>query len=95
MIAAPADRCRLGRAAAGVPGGSIPLLVMVLVMVGIPGEGIALILGVDRILDMMRTAVNVTGDLTCASFVARSEGEELVPRPKNHDIRLGPPVGNA
>jgi hypothetical protein len=50
--------------AAGVPGGSIPLLVMVLVMVGVPGEGIALILGVDRILDMARTVPNVTA--TCS-----------------------------
>ena len=59
---------------AGVPSGSIPLLVMVLVMVGIPGEGIALILGVDRILDMARTVPNVTGDLLTSMVVARSEG---------------------
>ena len=58
---------------AGVPGGSIPLLVMVLAMVGIPGEGIALILGVDRILDMARTVPNVTGDLLTSLIVARSE----------------------
>jgi len=60
--------------AAGVPGGSIPLLVMVLTMVGIPGEGIALILGVDRILDMARTVPNVTGDLLASLVVTRSEG---------------------
>lgn len=65
--------------AAGVPSGSIPLLVMVLVMVGVPGEGIALILGVDRILDMARTVPNVTGDLLATIVVARSEGYELVP----------------
>jgi DAACS family dicarboxylate/amino acid:cation (Na+ or H+) symporter len=65
--------------AAGVPSGSIPLLVMVLVMVGVPGEGIALILGVDRILDMARTVPNVTGDLLASIVVARSEGYELVP----------------
>ena len=65
--------------AAGVPGGSIPLLVMVLIMVGIPGEGIALILGVDRILDMTRTVPNVTGDLLASIVVARSEGLEFVP----------------
>jgi DAACS family dicarboxylate/amino acid:cation (Na+ or H+) symporter len=65
--------------AAGVPSGSIPLLVMVLVMVGIPGEGIALILGVDRILDMARTVPNVTGDLLASIVVARSEGYSLVP----------------
>ncbi len=52
-----------------------------LVQAGVPETGIALILGVDRVLDMARTAVNVTGDLTCAAFVARSEGEELIPHP--------------
>jgi DAACS family dicarboxylate/amino acid:cation (Na+ or H+) symporter len=60
--------------AAGVPGGSIPLMAMVLVMVGIPAEGIALILGVDRILDMARTVPNVTGDLLASLVVARAEG---------------------
>ncbi len=61
--------------AAGVPGGSIPLLVGVLVMFGIPGEAIALVLGIDRILDMSRTAVNVIGDNSAALWVAKSEGE--------------------
>ena len=60
--------------AAGVPGGSIPLLVGVLTMLGVPGEGIAIVLGVDRILDMSRTTVNVCGDLTAATWVAKSEG---------------------
>jgi DAACS family dicarboxylate/amino acid:cation (Na+ or H+) symporter len=60
--------------AAGVPGGSIPLLVGILTMFGVPGEGIAIVLGVDRILDMSRTCVNVTGDLTATCWVARSEG---------------------
>ena len=60
--------------AAGVPGGSIPLLVGILVMFGIPAEGIALILGVDRILDMSRTTVNTIGDLSAAAVIARSEG---------------------
>jgi DAACS family dicarboxylate/amino acid:cation (Na+ or H+) symporter len=59
--------------AAGVPGGSIPLLVTILVMFGIPAEGIAIILGVDRILDMSRTTVNVCGDLSATAFVAKSE----------------------
>lgn len=59
--------------AAGVPGGSIPLLVLVLQAVGVPGEGIALVLGVDRILDMCRTVVNVTGDMTAAVYVTRTE----------------------
>jgi len=65
--------------AAGVPGGSIPLMVMVLEMVGIPGAGIALILGVDRILDMTRTVPNVTGDLLGTIVIARSEGYTLEP----------------
>ena len=59
--------------AAGVPGGSIPLLVGILTMFGVPGEGIAIVLGVDRILDMSRTAVNVMSDLTATAWVARSE----------------------
>ncbi len=63
--------------AAGVPSGSIPLLIIVLQMVGVPAEGIALILGVDRILDMCRTVLNVTGDVTCAAYIARSEGVVL------------------
>ena len=60
--------------AAGVPGGSLPLLVGILIMFGIPGEGIALILGIDRILDMSRTTVNVIGDMAVTLCVARSEG---------------------
>jgi DAACS family dicarboxylate/amino acid:cation (Na+ or H+) symporter len=60
--------------AAGVPGGSIPLLVGILTMFGVPGEGIAIVIGVDRILDMSRTTVNVCGDISAATWVARSEG---------------------
>ena len=60
--------------AAGVPGGSIPLLVGILTMFGVPGEAIAIVLGVDRILDMSRTTVNVFSDLTATAFVAKSEG---------------------
>lgn len=60
---------------AGVPGGSIPLLMMVLGMVGVPMEGIAIILGVDRILDMCRTVLNVSGDLVTATIVHRFEGQ--------------------
>jgi dicarboxylate/amino acid:cation (Na+ or H+) symporter, DAACS family len=60
--------------AAGVPGGSIPLLVGVLAMFGVPAEGIAIILGIDRILDMSRTTVNVMGDVVAATWVAKSEG---------------------
>ncbi|HEX7051589.1 MAG TPA: dicarboxylate/amino acid:cation symporter [Longimicrobiales bacterium] len=67
---------------AGVPSAGIITLILVLQSVGLGAQaatGIALILGVDRILDMMRTAVNVTGDLTTAAFVARTEGETLCP----------------
>ena len=60
--------------AAAVPGGSIPLMVGMLAMFNVPPEGIAVILGVDRILDMARTAVNVLGDHTAAAYIARSEG---------------------
>lgn len=65
--------------AAGVPGGSIPLLAMVLAAVNVPAEGIAVIIGVDRLLDMCRTTVNVVGDITAATFIARSEGLPLRP----------------
>ncbi|HUG41281.1 MAG TPA: dicarboxylate/amino acid:cation symporter [Longimicrobiales bacterium] len=77
--------------AAGVPSAGIIILVLVLQSVGLGTQaaaGIALILGVDRILDMLRTAVNVTGDLTAASFVARTEGETLEPRPVDHPIAM-------
>ena len=76
---------------AGVPSAGIIMLILVLQSIGMGGQaaaGIALILGVDRILDMLRTVVNVTGDLTAASFVARTEGEELVPRPVDHPVRM-------
>ncbi len=63
-----------GLSNAGVPSAVIPLTVLVLEAVGVPGEGIALVVGVDRLLDMCRTAVNVTGHLTTAAVVARSEG---------------------
>lgn len=59
--------------AAGVPGGSIPLLVGITAMFGVPGEGIAIILGLDRIMDMSRTSLNVYGDITAAAWVAKSE----------------------
>jgi len=59
---------------AGVPGVGLIMLSMVLQQVGLPVEGIALIIGVDRLLDMMRTVVNVTGDGMVTSVVAKSEG---------------------
>ncbi|PIC99066.1 MULTISPECIES: dicarboxylate/amino acid:cation symporter [unclassified Sporosarcina] len=59
---------------AAVPGAGLIMLAMVLTSVGLPVEGIALVLGVDRLLDMVRTAVNITGDAACAVVVAKSEG---------------------
>jgi DAACS family dicarboxylate/amino acid:cation (Na+ or H+) symporter len=63
-----------GIGTAGVPGGSLPMVVMVLQTVGIPAESIGIILGVDRVLDMSRTVVNVTGDVVLAAWVDKSEG---------------------
>lgn len=60
---------------AGVPGVGLIMLAMVFQQVGLPLEGIALIMGIDRLLDMLRTAVNVTGDTVVAAIVARSENE--------------------
>ncbi len=65
--------------AAGVPGIGFITLTIVLEALGIPLEGLALILGVERILDMTRTAVNVTGDSACAVWVAKTEGELNIP----------------
>ncbi|GAJ71421.1 LOW QUALITY PROTEIN: sodium/glutamate symport protein [Vibrio sp. JCM 18904] len=59
---------------AGVPGVGLVMLAMVLNQVGLPLEGIALIMGVDRLLDMIRTAVNITGDSAVTVIVAKSEG---------------------
>jgi Na+/H+-dicarboxylate symporter len=76
---------------AGVPSAGIIMLILVLQSVGMADQaaaGIALILGVDRILDMLRTSVNVTGDLSAAVFIARSEGETLMPHPVDHPIEI-------
>jgi DAACS family dicarboxylate/amino acid:cation (Na+ or H+) symporter len=75
-----------GIGTAGVPSGSIPFIIGILFMIGIDPALIAIILGVDRILDMCRTTLNVVGDLTAATFVARSEGYELLKTPKNVGI---------
>ncbi len=61
--------------AAGVPGGSLPLMMLVMATVGVPPEGIAIILGVDRILDMSRTTLNVSGDLAATVYVDRIDRE--------------------
>lgn len=76
---------------AGVPSAGIVTLILVLQSVGLGAQaaaGIALILGVDRLLDMLRTAVNITGDLSAAVFIARAEGETLVPMPVDHPITI-------
>ncbi len=67
-----------GIGTAGVPAGSIPVIVMILGMVGVPAEGIGMILGVDRFLDMCRTTLNVTGDLAAAVVVSRGEPATVV-----------------
>lgn len=64
-----------GVGTAGVPSGSLPIIMLILISIGVPGEGIAIIYGVDRILDMCRTVLNVTGDLTAAVYVSRTESE--------------------
>jgi DAACS family dicarboxylate/amino acid:cation (Na+ or H+) symporter len=71
-----------GIGTAGVPSGSIPFIIGILVTIGVNPALIAIILGVDRILDMCRTTLNVTGDITAATYVARSEGYELL---KQHE----------
>ena len=73
MVILTATMASIGTA--GVPGVGLIMLTMVLQQVGLPVEGIMLIIGVDRLLDMMRTAVNVAGDAMVACVVARSEGQ--------------------
>ncbi|MEP7213397.1 MAG: dicarboxylate/amino acid:cation symporter [Acidobacteriota bacterium] len=75
-----------GIGTAGVPSGSIPFIIGILAMIGIDPALIAIILGVDRLLDMCRTTLNVVGDLTAATFVARSEGYELLKTPETAGI---------
>ena len=77
-----------GIGTAGVPSGSIPFIIGILAMIGIDPALIAIILGVDRILDMCRTTLNVVGDLTAATYVARSEGFELMKTPEKAGIGL-------
>jgi Na+/H+-dicarboxylate symporter len=67
-----------GIGAAGVPGGSLPVIVMILAMFKIPPEGIGLILGVDRLLDMCRTTVNVTGDLVGSVLISKNEPKDAI-----------------
>ncbi len=71
-----------GIGTAGVPGGSLPLIMILLQSVGIPAEGIGLVLGVDRFLDMCRTTLNVSGDLVIAAVVANDPEE--IPHKRSH-----------
>jgi len=73
---------------AGVPGVGLITLSMVLQSVGLPIEGIALIIGIDRLLDMTRTAVNITGDTVCTLLISKAEGEfnEEVYYQKNEEV---------
>lgn len=64
-----------GVGTAGVPGGSLPLIVVLMQSVGVPGEGIGIIMGIDRLLDMCRTVLNVSGDLVVATCVAGRSAE--------------------
>ncbi len=82
-IVATATMASIG--AAGVPGAGMVTLAMVLTASGIPTVGVALILGMDRLLDMFRTGLNVTGDLAVTAAMARSEGEDLRVLSKDED----------
>lgn len=72
---------------AGVPGGSLPLLMVVCAAVGVPPELVGVVYGVERILDMTRTTLNVCGDLTAAVYVARTESE-WDPRSVSADVKM-------
>jgi Na+/H+-dicarboxylate symporter len=75
LIVATSLVCAVG--SAGIPMAALVMLALLLNVVGLPPEGIGLVIGVDRLLDMMRTAVNVYGDTCVAVMVAKSEGEKL------------------
>lgn len=79
-----------GIGTAGVPSGSIPFIVVVLATIGVNPALIAIIIGVDRILDMCRTTLNVTGDITAATYIAHSEGYELL-KPPRHAFAIAAP----
>ena len=68
-----------GVGTAGVPAGSLPVIALILNGVGVPPEGIGLILGVDRFLDMCRTALNVVGDLVAAQVISTLSEKDVVP----------------
>jgi len=64
-----------GIGTAGIPAGSLPVIAMILTIIKVPPEAIGIILGVDRFLDMCRTALNVTGDLATAVVVSAQSGD--------------------
>ena len=70
-----------GIGTAGVPAGSLPVIALILASVGVPPEGIGLVLGVDRVLDMCRTTLNVIGDLVAATVVSAGTKDEARPSP--------------
>ncbi|PIE17169.1 MAG: hypothetical protein CSA65_09555 [Proteobacteria bacterium] len=78
--------------AAGVPGVGMVTLALVLTAIQVPTVGVALILGVDRVLDMFRTALNVTGDMSAAVLVASSEGEQLATSQQEQEGQDIPPL---
>lgn len=80
-----------GVGTAGVPAGSLPVVAMILGMVGVPPEGIGLVLGVDRLLDMCRTTLNVTGDLVAAAVISAGEPDEVISSPSSPP---SPPLPN-
>ncbi len=86
MVVLTATLASIGTA--GVPGVGLIMLAMVLQQVNLPVEGIALIIGIDRLLDMTRTAVNITGDCTVACIIAKSENELDVARFNDLDAGL-------
>ena len=88
MVVLTATLASIGTAA--VPSAGLIMLSLVLTQAGLPVEGVALILGVDRLLDMVRTAVNVTGDATVSTVVAYHEGQldEVVYNDPNADFEL-------
>lgn len=90
MVVLTAVLASIGTAA--VPGAGLIMLAMVLESVGLPVEGIALIIGVDRLLDMTRTMANSTGDLACALYVTESEKNKGVTF-NDSDVADSPPQG--
>ena len=82
-----------GIGTAGVPAGSIPFIILILVQIGVNPALIGMILGIDRVLDMCRTTLNVTGDITAAVYVARSEGFSVLGEEKARPAEGGIPSG--